>query len=329
LTGITTEVSVLRIHVTAEDLARIRFAPRPVPLFELGTALIMLSRSDSDLLFGRWRRTMRRRLPASTRPLWDLVSPVRGSPEFIDALSDSMEEGLSVVRAAPSGLIRDGIEMLHPAQASPTPRWIRDLYRGDGESWQLLLRAQRDAYESILRPTWSVVQNLHHAELTRHALAAAQHGIGGALLRLLPGSRLQDGVWEIDMPHRRDILLGGRGAVLLPTFHWPAHPLVFDVPDQPPVLVYSAGPGLPPAPLTAKGDPLAGILGPTRADLLRLLAREHTTSDAARRINVSNATASAHTTALRAAGLITTVRAGRAVLHQQTPLGVLLCARSS
>ncbi|MGW7003066.1 ArsR/SmtB family transcription factor [Streptomyces sp. NPDC054933] len=76
-------------------------------------------------------------------------------------------------------------------------------------------------------------------------------------------------------------------------------------------------------------DALAGVLGRTRVEILLLLAEEHTTSELARRLNVSNATASAHTAALRGAGLITTVRAGRAVLHQRTALGSLLVQRRS
>lgn len=69
------------------------------------------------------------------------------------------------------------------------------------------------------------------------------------------------------------------------------------------------------------------MLGRTRVEILHLLADEHTTSELARRLAVSNATVSAHTAALRGAGLITTVRAGRAVLHRRTALGTLLVRR--
>ncbi|MER7398739.1 ArsR family transcriptional regulator, partial [Streptomyces sp. NPDC000151] len=71
-------------------------------------------------------------------------------------------------------------------------------------------------------------------------------------------------------------------------------------------------------------DALAAVLGRPRAEALLLLAEEHTTSGLARRLGVSNASASAHAAALRGAGLLTTVRAGRAVLHRRTPLGTLL-----
>ncbi|MFD0382140.1 ArsR/SmtB family transcription factor [Streptomyces stramineus] len=96
-------------------------------------------------------------------------------------------------------------------------------------------------------------------------------------------------------------------------------------------MTYPAGPGLPLPPPGAgdTDDALAAVVGRTRLDTLLLLADEHTTSGLARRLNVSNATASAHTAALRGAGLITTTRAGRAVLHRRTALGSLLVRRWS
>ncbi|MGW4379831.1 ArsR/SmtB family transcription factor [Kitasatospora sp. NPDC004531] len=66
------------------------------------------------------------------------------------------------------------------------------------------------------------------------------------------------------------------------------------------------------------------LIGGTRVELLRLLAEERTTTELARRLGVSAATVSAHTAALRGAGLISTSRAGRAVLHRRTALGDLL-----
>src|ERR1051325_9049779 len=68
---------VLHIHLSAEDLARIRFAPRPAPLYELNAALMMLYRTDDDPLFGRWRHRVRHSLPPGARPLGGLISGVR------------------------------------------------------------------------------------------------------------------------------------------------------------------------------------------------------------------------------------------------------------
>ncbi|WP_405804030.1 winged helix-turn-helix domain-containing protein [Streptomyces sp. NBC_00210] len=320
---------MIRIHFTAGDFARVRFASRPAPLLELNVALMRMCRPDDELLLGRWRRRLLHSLPAAVEPLGDLV-PAGEAPKFIDVFSDTLKEGLDTVRASRPELVRSEIERVYAKHPSPAPLWIRDLHRGDADAWQLLRRAQHAAFETVLRPVWPLVQDLHQTEFTRHALAVAEYGIGAALADLVPGTRLHEGVWEFEGPEERDIKLNGRGVVLQPTFHWTGHPLIADLPDRPLFLTYPAGTGLPLAPTGAGGtDALAAVLGRTRVDILLLLADEHTTSELARRLRVSNATASTHTAALRGAGLITTVRAGRAVLHRRTALGSLLVQRRS
>jgi len=68
------------------------------------------------------------------------------------------------------------------------------------------------------------------------------------------------------------------------------------------------------------GDPLASLLGRTRAAILRAAAVPVATTDLARAWNQTPGAVSAHLTALRDAGLLTSWRSGRRVLYQQTPL---------
>nr|WP_237534320.1 winged helix-turn-helix domain-containing protein [Streptomyces sp. SID3343] len=301
---------------------------------------------DEDVLFGRWRRRTLRSLPGAVEPLRDVV-PGPAAPNFLDVFSDTLKEGLETVRSARPALVRSEIERVYAGHPAPPPPWIRDLHRGDAHAWRVLLRAQHAAFDAVLRPVWPLVQDLHQAEFTRYALIAAEYGIGAALTALVPGSRFVGGVggvgevgkvgkvgkvgdvWEVDGPGEWDVKLCGRGVVLLPTFHWTGHPLVSWLPDRPLYVTFAAGPGLPPGPAEVGGgdDALAGVLGRTRLDILLLLANEHSTSDVARRLRVSNATVSTHTAALRGAGLITTVRAGRSVVHLRTALGAMLVRR--
>ncbi|GLF94928.1 ArsR/SmtB family transcription factor [Streptomyces yaizuensis] len=315
---------MVRIHFTAADFTQVRFAPRPAPLAELHTALMTMCRPDQQVLFGRWRQRMFRCLPGAAGPLRDLV-PGAEAPRFLDVFSETLQDARDTVRAFPPDLVRSEIERIHAPHPSPVPLWIRDLHQGEPAAWHLLHRAQHAAFETVVRPVWNLVQDLHRTEFTRHALTVAEHGIGAALTGGVPGARLHGDVWELEGPER-DITLAGRGVLLRPTFHWTGHPLVADLPGHPLVVTFPAGPGLPLAPAGAKDttEALAGVLGRTRADILLRLADEHTTTLLARRLGISNATASAHTTALRAAGLITTVRAGRAVVHRRTALGSLL-----
>ncbi|MFC9930182.1 ArsR family transcriptional regulator [Streptomyces sp. NPDC127190] len=316
---------MLRIELSGEDLARIRFVPQPAPLVELKLALMMLRRPDSEQTFGRWRRGVRQRLPASTRPLWDLLTPYRG-PALLDPVSPDLPSALDAVRAVPAGQLRVCLEGAWARQEGqgPVPRWVRDLAQGDPGCRELVCQGFQDAYRAVLDASWPRVAALHSAEYARYALNTAEHGVVGALTRLCPGSRLADGSWEIDAPYRRQVAPAGRGVVLLPTFHWTGAPLVAERAQEPLLVVYPAGPGIPLMPSAVGEDVLAPVLGTTRAQTLRLLGYPLSTSELAGHLGISPGAASTHAAALRAAGLIDTVRAGRAVRHERTALGTLL-----
>lgn len=315
---------MLRVHFTAEDFARVRYAPRPAPLQELHAALTTAVTRRGGPLFAPWRGRVLRSLPATTGPLADLV-PAGRPPSFLDVIGDTMADGFERIRATSPGLVRVELERVHGAV--PAPRWIRGLYAGDETAWRTVRRAQQAAFETVLAPVWAVVQDLHREEFTRYALTVAEHGVAATLTGLAPGSRLHEGVWEWpgEAPGR-DVRLDGRGLVLLPTFHHPAGPLLQDAPGRPVILTYPAGPGLPPTPegTVVSAEALAALLGRTRLDALRLLADPHTTTSLARALRVSNATASSHASVLRSAGMVTTTRAGRAVTHRRTALGTLV-----
>ncbi|MFF8293164.1 ArsR family transcriptional regulator [Streptomyces sp. NPDC016309] len=315
---------MLQIHFTAEDFARIRFAPRPAPLQELHAALTTAVAQHGGPLFAPWRGRVLRSLPASSDPLADLV-PAGRPPSFLDVLGDTMANSFERIRATGPGLVRSELERVYGTM--PAPRWIRGLHAGDETAWRTLRHAQRAAYETVLAPVWSVVQDLHRAEFTRYALTVAEHGVAATLTGLAPGSRLHEGVWEWPgAAPDRDVRLDGRGVVLLPTFHHPAGPLLQDTPGHPAVLTYPAGPGLPliaGRPAVPAGSP-AAVLGRTRLEALRLLAEPHTTTSLARALHVSTATASSHAAALRSAGMVTTTRTGRSVTHRRTALGALV-----
>ncbi|MFD7668047.1 ArsR/SmtB family transcription factor [Streptomyces sp. NPDC059788] len=318
---------MLQIHFTTADFARIRIAPRPAPLLELNTAFMKMASGDNPLLFGRWRQRLLRSLPPAVLPLRDLV-PGGRAPSFLDVYSDSLPEALETLRSSRPTLISTELRRVYAAGPHPPPAWIQALHRGDDDAWSLLLRAQHMAFETVLRPVWPLVQDLHRAEFTRHALTTAEHGTAAALSQLLPNTHLNldDHTWSLPAPTPRTIRLNGRGILLHPTFHWTGHPLVADRHDHPLALTYPAGPGLPlqPTGTSAPHDTLAPVLGHTRTKILHLLITPHTTTALARRLSLSAPTISTHTTALRSAGLVTTTRAGRAVVHERTALGAIL-----
>jgi DNA-binding transcriptional ArsR family regulator len=73
---------------------------------------------------------------------------------------------------------------------------------------------------------------------------------------------------------------------------------------------------------------LAGVVGRTKAELLRQLESPATTTDLARRLELTTGGVSQHLTALRAAGLVAANRDRQHVLYVRTMLADSLVAAS-
>ena len=77
-----------------------------------------------------------------------------------------------------------------------------------------------------------------------------------------------------------------------------------------------------------QGDPLADLLGLTRACVLRACVQApQTTTSLALAVGISNSSASEHAAVLRAAGLLTSQRTANRVEHRASPMGAALSQR--
>jgi hypothetical protein len=95
---------MLRIHLTAEDLAATRLATRPDPLWEVVGSLRTLRDRTSPLLFGGWRRRTWAALAGQARMCLDLVPPQGYCPDFLTPAEGSLglEAGITAVLATPA-----------------------------------------------------------------------------------------------------------------------------------------------------------------------------------------------------------------------------------
>jgi DNA-binding transcriptional ArsR family regulator len=310
---------VIRVHLTAQDLLRVRFASHPAPLIELGHALAALQRQD--LALASWRRAALAGFPGPARPLLELIPASATGPMFLDPVSTSLAEGFELVHGAPDTFVAAELERTQGPRRPPP--WVYMLAERDTESWRDLDRALRLAFQHLLASSWPRVWSGFRAELAWRGRLIAEQGVQAALSTLHPAVRWSGTVLEIATPKERDYHPGGAGITLLPSVLWTGRPMVGDHPDGSTVIVY---PAMTPLPLIeeAAGDPVGELLGHTRAAVLRLTCRDHTTTELAGQLGVSAATVSGHTKTLREAGLIVTTRAGKAVLHSLTPLGARL-----
>ncbi|MEU6767759.1 helix-turn-helix domain-containing protein [Streptomyces sp. NPDC046853] len=323
-----------RIHFTAEDLARTRVATTIGVAAETFDSVKLLKDRDASLTFRRWYVSVRSRLGEQAGPLAALI-PQRGP--LVDAMSlmgdtASVDEAVDNLMAAPRALLRLELENIdfRPADRS----WARALMDGDREARLQVAAALRTCHSITVAPYWSRMRS--HLNEVRAGYVDTM--AGGGVEQLLaavcgPSVRWRPPVLEMAHPRHADIHLNGRGLVIAPTL-FSTQQVEFLQPSldpaRAPVLAVPAlsGTSLETALWEGAGEPtplsLDDLLGRTRAAVLRTAVGGCGTTELARRLNISPATASHHTAVLRNARLVTTRREGKAVLHTITSLGIAL-----
>ena len=307
---------MLRLRFGVEDLARTRFVA-PTPYCELAVSAQVLQQPTSQ--FRRLWRAGRARFPTPARRLLELV-PANGSvPTFLaPEACGCLDEAIDVVRATPTALI--GAELVDLPLRSELAPWIRDLTRGRADALEELGRVMRTYYDHVMAPLWPTIERVVAVELRGRAWQLATEGAESTLNTLHPRISWRDGVLEVRAPGDADIDLAGRGLRLMPSvwtrpgvaIGWKQPTLVYPLRSSSWALQDTGG---------DFHDGLAAVLGTTRARVLRTLVSERTTTELARTLSISSASASNHAAALRRAGLVTTRRDGKSVRHVLTELG--------
>ncbi|HET8617440.1 MAG TPA: helix-turn-helix domain-containing protein [Acidimicrobiales bacterium] len=307
---------MIRLRLGVDDVARTRIAA-PGPYCELSVSAQVVQQPASD--FRRLCEAGGVRLPASARRLLELVPAQGNIPDFlVPEGAGSLDEAVDIVISAPDRLIRDDLATLRRPAASP---WGRDLARGSAPARRALASSLRDYHDQVLGRLWPAIEQVVEADLRFRAWQLAAAGVAATVDGLHPGVRWRDGVVEVDGPVDGEVDLAGRGLQLMPSL-WTRPG--FTTAWSQPTLVYPVARFAWTAPPATKrhDDPLAAVLGATRARVLRALADEHSTSGLARELGISLASASTHAAVLRDAGLVTSRRQGQSVLHTLTGLGL-------
>lgn len=319
---------MLRIHFTAEDLARVTIAAEPDPLWEVLLSLHMVRSEEGALVCGLWRRrTLGRFHGSDLRLLSDLAPPSGYSPDFLtpNDAGPVLEPAIDRLLSTPRSRLRSDLEYLATRQ-QPTI-WTRALAHGELPALSRLGSAVRSYHDTALAPYWRSIRRHVVADRARRVEQLAHHGVEHVLANLHPGVRWEPPVLQIFEFVDTDVHLGGRGLRLQPSFFcWQAPTKLRDLALSP-VLVYPTRP--PPGSLVGDGQSdttstLESLLGRTRAQALEATVTGCTTTELARICGVSPSAASQHSAILRNSALITTRREGLSVIHEITPLGLSL-----
>lgn len=189
-----------------------------------------------------------------------------------------------------------------------------------------LWTALRAYHEACLGDVWKRVQANKSEAVTGVTNTLIKHGVLAALDALGPSIRWKGDHLEVDHHRTGEVHLGGRGIRFVPSVFWQT-PQFTERGVPQPTLTFPVDA----APIARDDSPdaLVTLLGRTRADVLRAAVTGSGTGEIARRLGVSAASVSEHATALRQAGLLNTVRAGREVRHSPTALGRRLITPAS
>ncbi|GAA1844634.1 ArsR/SmtB family transcription factor [Asanoa iriomotensis] len=316
---------MLTVHLTALDLSRTVLRPLPSVMQELTAAgKRLMTNVEADGIAG-WKARTRGSLRPVMRPFLDLCRVPRWEPDFLTPVNSGtdLEAELDTVLATPVATLR--AELVPRLAAGQLPARVSLLASGDPRALRALHAAATAFHAVAVAPYWVEMSAAVQADRASRASTMIDVGVEQTLRTLSPFLRWEASSLSYACAGGVDIDLepGGRGVILVPSY----------LKDQPSFMVLEDEPVVIGFPiqrsrqeLTSR-QPLADLLGRTRAAVLAAVGNGVSTTDVARTVGVSVGSASQHTSVLRAAGLITTHRAGLAVVHALTPLGRSLLHR--
>lgn len=319
------------IVLAPADLARIRFAHSPVR--ELAASLRVLQDPSRQSMYHAWRSAVGRRLRGVRLELLTALAPAaaqRTAGFLLPPASrpwGALAAELAVIAATPPAMVRADLERLYPARRLPAV--LGPLYQDPARHLPTVVGELDRYWQAAIAPGWPRIRALSMADVAYRMQRFAAAGIVGVLADLHPQLCLDRDRLRIHRPqHRASVALAGAGIVLAPCgFCWPT--LVVECRGAGQALLGYPTRGVaqlwqePPA---SRPDPLAALVGRTRATLLAMLRLPRTTTQLADQLALSPAAVSQHLKILKDAGLVTTRRCGRMVLYQHTTAASTLLA---
>ncbi|WP_405166272.1 winged helix-turn-helix domain-containing protein [Nocardia sp. NBC_01499] len=327
-----------RIYCTPDDLLRIRVGAPLGAVAETMLATRVVQRRNVAGFAG-WRSQVRSAIPANFGVLadilpaddsfLDLITPIRGAR--------SIAAGIEALHLVSRDEVRMEVESLIRNRAregrAPLPAWTAELADRDGTARRNVADAVEAFHSVAFAGRWAHIQSYLEQAAERMARTVATEGVERMFAELHPYVTWRAPVLEV---HRQgdclhDEYLDGRGMVIIPSmFAWPQPltltslvdkdaPLMVVVPVLRDINDFTTAWGP-----RATNETLTALLGRTRAAALQVIAEGCSTTELARRLGVSPATASEHASILRESGLIDSWRHRNAMRHEVTTLGAAL-----
>ncbi|MCK9793589.1 helix-turn-helix domain-containing protein [Isoptericola sp. 4D.3] len=324
---------MLTIELTAEDLVRLRVPGRADATWDTVLSLHLLQNRQSAAVFDPWRAQVRRRVADAglTRTVVALARLAPFASYFPDFLTPTPADGgieaaADRVASTPRDRLARELAMTFPAGAPP---WVRRIASGEARAMRWLAGALCRYHEVAVAPYAPATAPALATDRAARDAALRHGGLQGLVGSFDPMLRRDGRRWTGWYPVSRTVVLHGRPLTVVPSVFCVLAPVVLEDDALDPVLVYPVDPA--PGWLARGGgagdqERMAQLIGPTRARALEVLDTTRTTTELARALDLTPATASRHATVLREAGLVSSERQGNRVLHTRTRLGDALLA---
>jgi DNA-binding transcriptional ArsR family regulator len=320
---------VIRFETGPADIAATRFAVSPSFELALLVRTLVVARPSSSIA--------RRFAPGFTRVQDDpevatiayLHGPVAGASFSVPppaGMGQTIDDDLAVIRAVPRGVWEAELAEI---RALRRPSAVVAAVLDDERFLDRLADGMARVWEAVLAPHWPRVRAVLERDVRFRAERLSEVGWSGALEGMH-----RDITWTGDaVAIRRRAegteVLGGRGLLLVPSvFVGQGLAVTGEAPWQPTIVYPSRGAGLVFEATEASTDPLAPLLGRTRAALLLALATPSSTTQLAALTGASVGATGDHLKVLLDAGLLTRARIARSVVYRRTPIGDALASAS-
>jgi hypothetical protein len=187
---------MITIHLSTEDLTKVRLAPSP--LWETVTSFGVLLHHEHDPVHAAWAARARRVLPGTDLSALVAAMCVAGRcPDFLtpppDASVATFGEELERLRATPAEVVHEEVEVFVRQEkqqfGSLAPEKVRllEIYLSDPEgSLERLVGELRRYHDLALAPYWPRIQEHLEGDTIRRGQALALGGVEALLSGLHP-----------------------------------------------------------------------------------------------------------------------------------------------
>jgi hypothetical protein len=316
-------MTVLRF--TQADTLRCRFGTSP--LWETMSAVRVLNWHQKRPLYSPWVAAKAEIAAGLDLRLLRAVQPHPGfTPDFLTppprASRAKFGTEIARVRSTPLDRVRAELIRSRDEQNNPAGAEIDRMLADPAGARERMADVIESAWVALIEPDWPLISRVLDDDIAHRGEQLTSGGLAKLFDDLHPTLSWDNDRLVAVRNRAQDSELTGQGVLLVPgVFAWPFLVLVV-APSYQPTLVYPArGAARLWSDVPAPPDPLARLLGRTRATLLVALDPPATTSALAAQYGLALATVAEHLAALHGAGLATRRRTGHQVHYRRTEVG--------